>query len=81
MYGCMDVCMDVWMYGCMYGWMYGCMDVWMYGCMDVWMYGCMDVWMYGWMDACMHDVCMYERQKLFEVAEKDHADLTWLSIP
>ena len=61
MYGCMYVCMDVWMYGCVDVWMYVCMDVWMYGCMGVWMYGCMDVCMYVWMYGCMYtiDVCMW----------------------
>ncbi len=60
-YGCLDVCMDVRIYGCMDVWMYGWMDVWMDGwvrscvCMCVCavpldqsglMYGCLD----GWMD-------------------------------
>jgi hypothetical protein len=43
------------MYGCLYVCMYVWMDGYMYVGLDVWMYGCRDGWI--WMDVCMY-VCV-----------------------
>ena len=58
--GCMDECVEAWMYSmyvyvrvmdafmyvCVYGFVYACMYVFMYVCVYVCMYVCMSVFMY-----------------------------------
>ena len=63
MFGCVCVCLDVYMGVCMYVvCKFGCVYVWMlYVWMCVLMYVCVDVYecMYVWMGVCMNG-CMYE---------------------